>query len=107
MNQEEINNLLALTAMTAIAPEEIQSVEKMAVSSPEIEKELRSLRETASTLAYVEPALSVPTSLKQRLFNRFVSDSFRQVSEKNVNQLFCFISSLLLDKLLINCIGFR
>ena len=34
MNQEEINNQLALTAMTAIAPEEIQSVEKMAVSSP-------------------------------------------------------------------------
>ncbi len=70
MSKEEINNLLALTAIAAIAPEEIQSVEEMASSSPEIEKELRSLRETAATLAYVEPLLAVPASLKQRLFNR-------------------------------------
>jgi hypothetical protein len=75
MNQEEINNLLALTAMTAIAPEEIQSVEEMAGSSPEIEKELRSLRETAATLAYAEPPLDVPARLKQRLFNRIQQET--------------------------------
>jgi hypothetical protein len=75
MNQEEINNLLALTAMTAIAPEEIQSVEEMAGSSPEIEKELRSLRETAATLAYVETPLDVPARLKQRLFNRIQQET--------------------------------
>ena len=69
MSKEEINNLLALTAIAAIAPHEIQSVEELANSSPEIEKELRSLRETAATLAYVETPLAVPASLKQRLFN--------------------------------------
>ncbi len=70
MSKEEINNLLALTAIAAIAPEEIQSVEEMASSSPEIEQELRSLRDTATTLAYAVPPLAVPASLKQRLFNR-------------------------------------
>ncbi len=75
MNQEEINNLLALTAITAIAPDEIQSVEELANSSPEIEKELRSLRETAATLAYVEPPLAVPARLKQRLFNRIQQET--------------------------------
>jgi anti-sigma factor ChrR (cupin superfamily) len=41
MNQEEINNLLALTEITAIAP-----------------------------IVYAETPLDVPASLKQRLFNR-------------------------------------
>jgi ChrR Cupin-like domain len=75
MSKEEINNLLALTAIVAIAPDEIQSVEELANSSPEIEKELRSLRETAATLAYVEPPLAVPASLKQRLFNRIQQET--------------------------------
>jgi quercetin dioxygenase-like cupin family protein len=75
MNQEEINNLLALTAIAAIAPEEIQSVEEMAGSSPEIEKELRSLRETAATLAYAETPLNIPARLKQRLFNRIQQET--------------------------------
>jgi len=70
MNQEEINDLLALTALTAIAPEELQSIEELAAASPEIEQELRSLQNVAATLAYSQPSLTVPVSLKQRLFNR-------------------------------------
>ena len=67
--------ILALTAMTAIAPEEIQFLEEFANSSPEIEKELRSLRETAATLTYAETPLDVPASLKQRLFNRIQQET--------------------------------
>jgi quercetin dioxygenase-like cupin family protein len=75
MNQEEINNLLALTAINAITPDEIQSLEELASSSPEIEKELRSLRDTAATLAYTEPSLDAPAGLKQRLFKRIQQET--------------------------------
>ncbi|ELS30175.1 MULTISPECIES: cupin domain-containing protein [Pseudanabaena] len=70
MNQEEINELLALAAITAISPPEIQSIEELATASPEIDLELRSLRNVVSTLAYNEKPLAVPASLKHRLFDR-------------------------------------
>jgi hypothetical protein len=70
MNQEDINDLLALTALTAIAPQEMQSIEELAATSPAIEQELRSLQDVAATLAYSQPSLKVPANLKQRLFKR-------------------------------------
>lgn len=75
MNQEEINNLLALTAMSAISPDEIQAVEELAAASTEIDRELRSLQNTVATLAYAETPLDVPTNLKQRLFNRIQQET--------------------------------
>ncbi len=69
MNQEELNELLALTAVGAITPQEIQTVEELAATSPEIDRELRSLRDTAATIAYAEMPLEIPASLKKRLFN--------------------------------------
>ena len=75
MNQEELQNLLALSAIAAIAPDEIQSVEELAAASPEIEQELRSLQNTAATLAYTETPLDVPDGLKQRLFNRIKQET--------------------------------
>jgi hypothetical protein len=75
MNQEEINDLLALTAVTALSHQEMQAVEELAAASPEIGNELRSLRNTAAALAYAEPPLAVPASLKQRLFNRIQQET--------------------------------
>ncbi len=75
MNQEEINDLLALTAMAAITPQEMQSVEEFASASPEIEIELRSLHNTAATIAYTETPLAIPLDLKQRLFNRIQQET--------------------------------
>jgi hypothetical protein len=70
MNQEELKNLLALSAIAAISPDEIQAVEELAAVSPEIDREMRSLQHTAATIAYAAPPLNVPINLKQRLFNR-------------------------------------
>lgn len=75
MNQEELNNLLALSAIATLAPEEIQALEELAATSPEIEKELRSLRDTAATLTYAKTPLSVPAGLKKRLFNRIQQET--------------------------------
>ncbi|MEE3719062.1 cupin domain-containing protein [Tumidithrix elongata RA019] len=68
--QEDIQDLLALAALDAIADRDRQVVEDLATDDPELETELRSLQTAANALAYAEPTLPVPASLKQRLFER-------------------------------------
>ncbi|CAN1211413.1 ChrR-like cupin domain-containing protein [Tumidithrix helvetica PCC 7403] len=68
--QKDISDLFALAALDAIDDRDWQVVEDLAAADPELELELRSLQMAGNALAYAEPRLPVPASLKQHLFER-------------------------------------
>ncbi|NUN65583.1 anti-sigma factor [Pseudanabaena biceps] len=84
MNQKKLNDLLGLTDLEAIALDDIQCddiqcgeelVDHASEIELKIENELKALRNATATIAYAEPILAVPASLKQRLFNRIQQET--------------------------------